>query len=191
MNQMTITIVSGLPRSGTSLLMQMLRAGGMELLTDRHRLPDENNPRGYFEYEAVKNISNDNTFLEEARGKAIKIISHLLAYLPERYYYNILFMRRNIDEVILSQNKMLKKLNAPYQEENAEHIKQDFIKHLHKIHIWMRQQDNVRFLYIDHRRILNQPHTEAARIVHFLQLDLDTQKMATVIDPSLYRSRIE
>ena len=91
----------------------------------------------------------------------------------------------------MSQNKMLKKLSVSDQEKNAEHIKQDLLQHLHKIHIWMRQQENVRFLYIDHRRILNQPHTEAARIVHFLQLDLDTQKMATVIDLSLYRSRKE
>ncbi len=186
-----IIVVSGLPRAGTSLLMQMLYAGGMEIVTDRERPPDENNPRGYFEYEAVKNLARDNSFMVKAQGKAIKIISHLLVYLPKHFTYHILFMRRNLDEIIISQNKMLKNLPGLKEESNADQIKRGFLQHLQEIHFWLQKQNNIRFLYLDYSSIIGQPQTEAARIVDFLKYPLAIQKMSAVVEPSLYRSRKE
>src|SRR5450432_3057856 len=105
----TITVVSGLPRSGTSLMMQMLAAGGMPLLTDQIRAPDQDNPRGYFEFERVKQIKRDQAWLGSAVGKAVKIIHLLLYDLPPNRNYRVIFMRRNIEEVLISQRKMLQR----------------------------------------------------------------------------------
>src|SRR6188768_3994121 len=103
-----IVVVSGLPRSGTSMMMQMLQAGGLEILTDAVRTPDGSNPKGYLEFEAVKDLDKPPPpWLAGARGKAVKIVSSLVRWLPEGHDYRVIFMRRNLDEVILSQNKML------------------------------------------------------------------------------------
>ena len=102
-----IVVVSGLPRSGTSMMMQMLEAGGMEVMTDGLRAADEDNLKGYFEYETVKALHTDRNWLPEARGKAVKIISELLKYLPETQTYRIIFLRRALEEVLASQDRML------------------------------------------------------------------------------------
>jgi len=184
----SIIVVSGLPRSGTSLMMQMLQSGGIKLLTDNTRAADENNPRGYWEYGAVKNLPNENSFLEKAQGKAVKVISHLLPYLPSGYIYHILFMRRNLDEIILSQNKMLKSLKAKTDGEKPEDIKTALLRHLQTVHFWLQDQKNIRFLYIDHHSIITGPEAEAKRIAAFLHRDLNIPAMAAAIDPSLYRA---
>ena len=184
-----ITVVSGLPRSGTSLLMQMLFAGGMEIYSDQKRPADENNPRGYYEHETVKNLHKNASFLQEVQGKAVKIISSLLMYLPQSFQYNILFLRRNLDEIILSQNIMLEKLNAKVDNENPEEIKKEFLRHLHAVHLWLQQQENVRFIYVDHSSIINEPGRTAEYITEFLQIDLDIPKMTAVVDLSLYRTK--
>ena len=184
-----ITVVSGLPRSGTSLLMQMLFAGGMEIYSDQKRPADENNPRGYYEHETVKNLHKNASFLQEVQGKAVKIISSHLMYLPQSFQYNILFLRRNLDEIILSQNIMLEKLNAKVDNENPEEIKKEFLRHLHAVHLWLQQQENVRFIYVDHSSIINEPGRTAEYITEFLQIDLDIPKMTAVVDLSLYRTK--
>jgi hypothetical protein len=109
-SQSTITIVSGLPRSGTSLMMQMLEAGGMDILTDGIRKIDKNNPWGYYEFEKVKNLGKDNSWLNLCNGKVVKIISILLYDLPTDRKYNVIFMKRNLQEVLASQRKMLDNL---------------------------------------------------------------------------------
>src|SRR5690348_9725375 len=105
-----ITIVSGLPRSGTSLMMQMLDKGGLEVVTDNIRIADRDNPRGYYEFEKVKTIKRDTSWLPQTRGKAFKMISQLLYDLPSSEKYRIIFMERDMDEMLVSQEKMLERL---------------------------------------------------------------------------------
>ena len=186
-----ITVVSGLPRSGTSLLMQMLQAGGMDIYTDNRRKADESNPRGYFEHEAVKGLMRDASFLTAARGRAVKVISYLLRYLPDDFQYDILFMRRNLDEIILSQNRMLSKLNEETDDIHSQETKSVFLNHLHEVHKWLHSQKNIRFIYIDHRAVLSEPYKTAERIAGFLEKGLDSVKMASVVNPSFHRSKRE
>ncbi|MBN1216588.1 MAG: hypothetical protein JXA99_14260, partial [Candidatus Lokiarchaeota archaeon] len=103
-----LVVVSGIPRSGTSLIMQILQAGGLDILSDHKREADKNNPKGYLELESVKNLSNDNSCLINQTGKAVKVISHLLKFLPKNQKYKIIFINRDVNEIIKSQQKMLK-----------------------------------------------------------------------------------
>ena len=186
----SIIVVSGLPRSGTSMTMKMLDAGGIPLVSDEVRLPDEDNPRGYFELESVKGLAeqDDKSWLAEARGKAIKIISHLLRELPHHHAYRVIFMNRHIQEVIRSQNKMLirrgEKLSGDDQNVNAL-----FEQHLRLIQPWLRKQQNFSVLDLHYSEVVNDPLRGAAQIAGFLKTDLDQEKMASVVDPGLYRNR--
>src|SRR5687768_8758894 len=110
-----IVVVSGLPRSGTSMAMKMLEAGGLSVVTDGLRTPDEDNPKGYYEDERVKRLHKepDKTWLHEARGKVVKIISFLLKSLPPDHNYKVVLMQRNLREIVASQNKMLARLGKP------------------------------------------------------------------------------
>ena len=185
-----IIVVSGVPRSGTSMTMKMLDAGGIPLLTDKVRLPDEDNPKGYFELESVKSLGeqDDKSWLAEARGKAIKIISHLLRELPDHHVYKVIFMNRSIQEVIRSQNKMLirrgEELSGDDQNVNAL-----FEQHLRLIQAWLRKQQNFSVLDLHYSEVINDPLRGAAQIAGFLKTDLDQQRMASVVDPGLYRNR--
>src|SRR5438270_5105425 len=123
-----IIIVSGLPRSGTSLMMQMLDQGGVEVLTDNIRTADTDNPRGYYEFEKVKKIKQDASWLPQTRGKAFKMVSQLLYDLPASEQYLIIFMERDLDEMLLSQEKMLERLNRPAAP--REQIRQSYTLHL-------------------------------------------------------------
>jgi len=105
-----ITVVSGIPRSGTSLMMQMMSAGGMPVLTDGQRSADDNNPRGYFELESVKSLARNQDVLTQADGKVVKVISSLLPSLPKDFEYRVVFMCRPLEEVVSSQNRMLERL---------------------------------------------------------------------------------
>ena len=187
-----IIVVSGVPRSGTSMTMKMLEAGGISLLTDKVRLPDEDNPKGYFELESVKSLGeqDDKSWLAEARGKAIKIISHLLRELPDHHAYKVIFMNRSIQEVIRSQNKMLirrgEELSGDDQNVNAL-----FEQHLRLIQAWLRKQQNFSVLDLHYSEVINDPLRGAAQIAGFLKTDLDQQRMAAVVDPGLYRNRAD
>src|SRR5262245_15575927 len=108
-----IIVVSGLPRSGTSLMMQMLDNGGIEVVTDNVRAADTDNPRGYYELEKVKRVKQDASWLPQARGKAFKMVSQLLYDLPASERYLVVFMERDFDEMLLSQEKMLQRLGRP------------------------------------------------------------------------------
>ena len=186
----TIVVVSGLPRSGTSMMMQMLEAGGMEVLTDGLRAADEDNLKGYFEYETVKALDTDRSWLPEARGKAVKIISELLKYLPETQTYRIIFLRRALEEVLASQDRMLVRrgVQPGGPAENAE-IARVFRKHLQQTEAWLSGRPGFRTLYVHHRQILADPVREAARVNAFLDNRLDEAAMAASVDTSLYRQR--
>jgi hypothetical protein len=182
-----IIIVSGLPRCGTSLLMQMLHAGGIEVVTDQIREPDADNPRGYFEYERVKTNKHDATWIPETRGKAFKMVSQLLYHLPQTENYRIIFMDRDLDESIRSQEKMLARLGKPAAP--REIIRESFVRHLERLRDWLASQHNASVLRVEYRNIVDHPHSAATRIADFLQRPLDIKKMTDAVDPTLYRNR--
>jgi hypothetical protein len=182
-----IIIVSGLPRSGTSLMMQMLENGGVEVVTDGIRSPDTDNPRGYHEFEQVKKIKEDVDWLPETRGKAFKMVSQLLFYLPPNERYRIIFMRRHLDEMLISQEKMLERLNRPVAPRSE--IKLAFTKHLERLRDWLEHQPNMEVLDVSYNDLLERPETESRRVSTFLGGRADAAKMAITVDPSLYRNR--
>ena len=187
----SITIVSGLPRSGTSMMMSALRAGGMMLLTDEVREADPNNPKGYYEFERVKKLpKGDVAWLEIARGKAVKVISALLEYLPPDYHYQIVFMERNIHEILASQRRMLVRTGKEQQHPVAdETIQQSYENHLSEVRSWMANKDWIDTLFISYNQILQRPLDEFNRVAEFLEDRVDPSAMAQVVEPSLYREK--
>ena len=189
MNKKIITIVSGLPRSGTSMMMRMLETGGMRILKDEIRKADEDNPAGYYEFEKVKELKKDPSWLENAKGKAVKIISSLLEHLPERYTYKIIFMYRNMEEILNSQRQMLIRRGEPTDEVSDEKMGKMFLKHLQKIEERLNKQSNMDVLTIHYNKILNEPAKHSEIINRFLGNTLNTKNMTDVIDQTLYRQR--
>jgi hypothetical protein len=189
MNRDVVTIVSGLPRSGTSMMMKMLEAGGMPVLTDHFRTADEDNPKGYYEFERVKEIEHDSAWLPDAQGKVVKMIAALLRHLPAEYSYKVLFMRRNIDEVLSSQRQMLIRRGEPADTIADGKMAALFEKHVQRVEDWLDQQPNIDVLYIHYSDVLADPAEQAQRVNRFLDNALDAEKMAQVVDPNLYRQR--
>ena len=186
-----ITIVSGIPRSGTSMMMQMLKSGGMEILTDNVRKADINNPKGYFELEKVKKLANDNTWLGEAEGKVVKVIAQLLHFLPSEHQYKIIFMERDIKEILKSQEKMLKNMGTQEQSGNSAFLEKAFMDNLIKIKKELASKSNIEVLYVSHRAVIQNPKKQTKIIEEFLGYRLNKKAMAAVVDPKLYRQRIE
>jgi hypothetical protein len=184
---MEIIIVSGLPRSGTSLMMQMLENGGIELVTDGVRTADADNPKGYYELEKVKSIQRDASWLPATRGKAFKMVSQLLYGLPSSERYRIIFMERDFDEMLSSQERMLERLGKPAAA--REQITQAFRLHLNQLHEWLQRQANVQVLRLSFNDLLAEPRWQAERVREFLGVDADIEAMAHTVDPSLYRNR--
>jgi hypothetical protein len=183
-----ITIVSGLPRSGTSLMMQMLDRGGMEVVTDDIRTADEDNPKGYYEFEKVKKIKEDSSWLKNTRGKVFKMVSMLLYDLPSDEKYKIIFMKRNMKEILASQRKMLERLNKESDTDDDE-MGELLTVHLNKTYNWLDQQEHIDVYYISYNDLMENPLKQAETINQFLGMKLDAEKMAEVIDKSLYRNR--
>ncbi len=186
-----ITIVSGLPRSGTSMMMQMLEAGGIPILRDNVREADEDNPRGYYEFERVKQIARDESWLEEAKGKAVKMVSALVPQLPNRYRYKVIFMRRQMEEILASQKVMLSRRKQPTDKVGDEQMGALFQSHLRKIEKWIAEQPNVEVLYLNYNEMIHDPVKQVERIGQFLEQRLDSEKMVGVIDRGLYRERLD
>jgi len=183
-----ITIVSGLPRSGTSLMMQMLEKGGMTIVADNIRTPDEDNPKGYYEFEKVKKIKDDTSWLKDMRGKVFKMVSLLLYDLPLDETYKIIFMKRDMDELLNSQRKMLERLKRdPGPDDND--MRAYFLGHLSKTYSWLEEENHIDVLYVSYNDLINYPLEEITAINDFLFQKLDTGKMKQVIDKSLYRNR--
>lgn len=168
--------------------MQMLAAGGLPVLHDDLRTADEDNPRGYLEYAKVKSLERDASWLTEAEGKAIKIISFLLPKLPSHLEYRVIFVRRNLAEVLRSQEKMLERRGQP-PGPPAEVMKGYFQKHLATVEQWLGQQSNIQVFYCDHVQLIQQAAQTATSIQAFLKLDLETEKMAACVEPELHRQR--
>ena len=191
-----VVIVSGLPRSGTSMAMKMLEAGGIAVLTDGIRSADISNPKGYYEFESVKQLdkNGDTAWLRGARGKAVKIISFLLTYLPETHNYSVVFMQRDLEEVIASQNKMLvERGEAPDGAggpgENDARMLALYRQHLDKVMRFLAHRRCFRLLKVNYGDAMAHPAVEARRISDFLGGRLDVDRMAAVSDPALYRNR--
>ncbi|MFN9767765.1 MAG: sulfotransferase domain-containing protein [Planctomycetota bacterium] len=183
-----LTIVSGLPRSGTSLMMQLLAAGGLEPLTDQLRTPDQSNPRGYFEYEPVKSLARDQSWLPEARGKVVKIIVQLLAYLPPELPVRTILLERDLDEVLASQAKMLNKSIPPAQWQT---LKETFRKHWEQARQTFSLRPESSLIVVNYRELVTSPETVIERLERFLApADLRREKMLAAIDPALYRNRV-
>ena len=185
-----IIVVSGLPRSGTSLMMKMLEAGGLPVLTDHLRKPDDNNPKGYYEFERVKKLKDgDHDWLKESTGKAVKVISALLEHLPPQYTYNVIFMRRNMGEILASQKQMLIRRGEAPDKVSDEKLAALYQNHLAKIEAWLAQQPNFAVEYVSYNDVLLNPQENLVRVNRFLNEKLDIKSMATVIDSGLYRER--
>jgi hypothetical protein len=182
-----IIIVSGLPRSGTSLMMQMLESGGIGIVTDHIRTADTDNPRGYYEFEQVKKTKHDASWLPAARGKAVKMISQLLYDLPATENYRVIFMERDLEEVLASQEKMLERLGhraAPRTE-----MREAFTLHLGRLHEWLERQPNMKVLRISYNELIKGEDEPARRVSQFLGDWVDVNKMVQSVDPALYRNR--
>jgi hypothetical protein len=182
-----IVIVSGLPRSGTSLMMQMLDHGGVPVVTDNVRTADTDNPRGYYEFEQVKAIKRDTSWLPATRGRAFKMVSQLLYHLPAGETYRVIFMERDLDEVLVSQEKMLTRLGRPPAP--REEIRGAFATHLERLHEWLGGQANITILRVRYSDLVARPREEAERVRQFLGGKPDVEGMVKAVDPSLYRNR--
>lgn len=185
-----IVVVSGLPRSGTSMMMKMLEAGGLPILTDQVRSADVDNPKGYYEFERVKQLDKgDHAWLPEAQGKAVKVISALLEHMPPDYTYRVIFVERRIEEVLASQKKMLMRRGEPTDRVSDEEMARLFAKHVQKVKVWLSAQPNFAVLYVDYNRMLADPWPYVRQVNQFLGNKLDEDAMAAVVDPGLYRNR--
>ena len=185
-----VTVVSGLPRSGTSMMMRMLEAGGIPPLTDELREADKDNPKGYYEFERVKKLDEGDTdWVEEAQGKSVKVISALLKHLPPGYTYKLIFMRRKIEEILASQKQMLIRRGEPTDSVSDEELTDLFRKHLAQIQAWIDGQPNVEVIYVSYNDVMENPLEQVQRINHFLGDTLDVESMVNVVDQALYRQR--
>jgi broad-specificity NMP kinase len=185
-----ITIVSGLPRSGTSMMMKMLEAGGLSPMTDNIRTADEDNPKGYYEFERVKQLpKGDVAWVPEAQGKVVKVIAALLPHLPSGYQYHVIFMQRAMPEVLASQRQMLIRRGEDPDKIPDDMLAKLFEKHLKQVNEWIGQQPNVQRLDVNYNEMLKNPQPYINQINSFLGGRLDSAKMAQVIDPSLHRQR--
>jgi hypothetical protein len=185
-----ITVVSGLPRSGTSLMMQMIVAGGIPALTDGLRSADENNPKGYFEWEPAKSLKQHPETIAAAEGKVVKIISALLPLLPDSYEYRVVFMIRPLEEVVASQNKMLQRLGKEVPQTPKASVIAAFEKHLKEIDGWLSKTPNLVVLRVEHSSVLARPQEEANQVSAFLGNRLDVGRMAQQVERSLHREKV-
>ena len=186
----TIYVVSGLPRSGTSMMMKMLEAGGLSPLTDNERTADDDNPKGYYEFERVKKMQEgDVEWIHNAPGKVIKVISYLLQHLPAEYEYKVIFMRRAMPEILASQKKMLINRGEPTDKVSDEELTILYEKHLEKTFAWMNEHKNFSCLQVDYNRLLQAPSSLVPQIQAFIGNKVNSEKMAEVVDPKLYRQR--
>ncbi|MDY7108813.1 MAG: sulfotransferase [Planctomycetota bacterium] len=184
-----ITIVSGLPRSGTSLMMQMLAAGGLPPLTDGQRAADPDNPKGYYELEAVKRTKHDPSWLDDAPGRVVKMVHLLLYDLPADRSYRIVFMKRDLEEVVRSQQAMLARTGQTGAQLPPEKLIAAFQSQYRKIETWLAQQDNFDLLSISYNDLIADPAPAIAALNAFLGGELDEQAMRNAVDAGLYRQR--
>lgn len=185
-----IVVVSGLPRSGTSMMMQMLAAGGMDPVTDGLRSPDKDNPEGYLEYQPVKDLEHatDKRWLHDARGRAVKIIAFLLEHLPGTHNYKVIFMNRKLDEILVSQSRMLSRLGETDDIDDAR-MRQLYIDHLARARTMLSHRPQFEVHHVRYPEVIEDPRGNAREVSRFLGRGLDLEAMAAVVRPELYRNR--
>jgi len=185
-----IVVVSGLPRTGTSMMMQMLAAGGVDPITDGLRTPDDDNPEGYLEYQPVKDLENatDKAWLHDARGRAVKIIAFLLEHLPETHNYKVVFMNRKLDEVLVSQSAMLDRRGEADETDDAR-MRQLYINHLARTRTLLAHRSHFEVHHVRYPEVIEDPRSNARDVSRFLGGGLDVDAMAAVVNPELYRNR--
>lgn len=184
-----VTIVSGLPRTGTSMMMRMIEAGGIPALVDNIRQADEDNPKGYYEFEPVKKTKEDPSWVAQAVGKVVKMVHVLLLDLPAGYQYRVVFMRRRLEEVVKSQHVMLSRQGKEGGRLTPDQLMKMFTIQLAKVETFVKAQSHFRMVQINYNEILSDPAPSVQRINELLGGDLDTAAMRKVVDPSLYRQR--
>ena len=172
------------------MMMRVLEQGGLPILADGIRVANEDNPKGYYEFERVKKLSEgDSAWLPEAPGKAVKIIAALLVHLPSTYTFKVLFMRRRMSEVLASQRVMLERRGEDADAIDDAEMARLFEAHMAQVKDWMDQQPNVTYLDVDYNGILSEPEMWLAKVHGFLGMPLDLEAMTAVVDPNLYRQR--
>jgi Sulfotransferase domain len=184
-----VTVVSGAPRSGTSMMMGMLSAGGVSVLTDDVRRPDRDNPRGYYEFEPVKRLSADAAWLGDAYGRAIKVVYRLLYDLPDHHMYRIIFMQRNIEECLASQRTMLIHRGVQGAELSDAELSRIYCLDLQRVETWIRAQANMQLLKISYNDMVRSPAESFTEVERFLGRVLDCKAAVASVDPSLYRHK--
>ncbi|MGI9629041.1 MAG: sulfotransferase domain-containing protein [Longimicrobiales bacterium] len=187
-----VTVVSGLPRSGTSMMMRVVEAAAVPVLADEIRGADSDNPKGYFEFERVKRLRDgDATWVEGADGMVVKVISALLEFLPPSSRYKVLFVIRDLDEVMASQRRMLENREEAGAVVDEEELRGLYEAHLTHIRRWLNAQPNFEVLYIDHRRMVTSPEVEVGKVAGFLDSEDRLADMVAAVDPTLYRQRVD
>ena len=190
MDSKSVIIVSGLPRSGTSMMMKMLEAGGCQILTDNLREADANNPKGYYEFERVKNMKDgDLAWMPEAVGRVVKIVTGLITFLPPGYSYKVIFMRRDLNEILSSQKKMLGRLGKEDDNIPDDKMAKVYEEHLKEVRGWLVRQPNIEVLYVNYNTMLKEATDTLNKVNEFLGGGMDVPVMASVVDKELYRER--
>ncbi len=186
-----IVVVSGLPRSGTSMLMKMLESGGMKILTDSERAADIDNPKGYFEYERIKDLEKetDKSYIRDGRGKALKVISFLIRDLPDDNDYRVIFMRRDLDEVLASQNKMIQRLDTTDTTATEDAMKEAYRNDIVRTRLLCKNRPNFEWIEIGYKPTIEDPAATARSVNAFVGGHLDEAAMRETVDGSLYRNR--
>jgi len=186
-----VSVVTGVPRSGTSMMMRMLEQGGLPALTDSVRMADSDNPNGYYEFEPVKRLTQDSSWLPRAEGLAVKMVYALLHHLPLDRPYRVVLMTRDLGEVVRSQNRMLKRLGRPPRKIGDERAIEMFRAHLAETEKWLDQAPGVTWRRVDYSDLLRDPAAALAPVNELLGGTLDVAAMSAVVDPSLYRNRAD
>src|ERR1700675_2867488 len=186
-----MTIVSGLPRAGTSVMMQMLEAGGLPLLSDGERKADTDNPKGYLEWERIKQLPKEPSLIAEAEGKVVKVISQLILSLPSGHNYRVVLMQRPLPEVLKSQDKMLRRRGNADLNADTSAIEEAFQRHLIEVNKWLAGKESVQVSRVHYHRVLREPKVVAGEISAFLGIPLDIEAMVRQVDGSLYRNRMK
>ena len=186
----TIYVVSGLPRSGTSMMMKMLEAGGLYPMTDNIRTADDDNLQGYYEFERVKAMKEgDTAWVGDAQGKVIKVISALLEHLPSTYQYKVVFMEREMMEILASQRKMLERRGKPGNPAEDGKFAELYGKHLEKVKSWLAAQPNMSVLYVRYNEMVANPIDYAKKVAEFLGTAVNVEAMENVPQEQFYRQR--
>ncbi|MBT8261171.1 MAG: tetratricopeptide repeat protein, partial [Bacteroidia bacterium] len=180
-----IVIVSGLPRSGTSVMMQMMQKGGLDILTDGNRKSDDSNPKGYYEYDPVMSLHKDNSWLDKAQNKSLKVVAPLLKFLDPKYRYKVIFMNRDLTEVVKSQQKMIGKNPDILPVKLFE----SYNKHLNQVEVWKEREPSVELIYVGYKDVIDNTKEVVDKVVSFIGVDMDKNEMENCVDKSLYRNK--